>query len=141
MRGSDGTTYTRNGDRITSSRGESWYQRDEDTVIGPNGDMYTKRGNTVVGPRGQTIHGAPDDNIFFRKEEEKPKDTGFEDYSREQDERDAQESAEERAREEAIEHAERAEQDRIDAIEREKRLAEILGKNNPVSIDADGFYE
>lgn len=141
MRGSDGTTYTRSGDKITTSRGETYYQRDENTVIGPNGDMYDKRGDTVHGPRGTTIRGVEDDNIFYRKDAEKPQDTRFEDYRRAQNERDAR-AAEER---DAQQRAVRAEEQRIEdeqaRIEHEKRMAEMLGKNNPVSVDADGFYE
>lgn len=141
MRGSDGTTYTRSGDKITTSRGETYYQRDEDTVIGPRGDMYYKRGDTVHGPRGTTIRGVDDDNIFFRKEEEKPKDTWFEDYEREQEEQ-AREAAD---RAEAQERAAREEEERIEAEaereRREKQMAEMFGKNNPVTVDQDGFYE
>ncbi len=141
MTGSDGSTYTRNGDYIRSSRGETYYQRDEDTVIGPGGTMYTKRGDTVHGPGGTVVRGLEDDNIFFRKEPEKVKDTWFEDHQREQDEKEAkQREADEQAAQEAQNKIDR-EQEAEDQKRRKAMLANMFGLNDPVTIDADGFYE
>jgi hypothetical protein len=141
MLGPDGTSYTRSGDKIISSRGETYFQRDENTVVGPNGDMYYKNGDTVRGPNGTTIHGVDDDNVFFRKNAEKPKDTWFEDHEHSREEQDARAAKEEDSRKNAIREAQDRIQAEQDRIEREKRMVEMFGKNAPVAIDKDGFYE
>jgi len=112
---SNGVTYNQFGDTMYGSDGSS-FQRFGDTIYSDDGTSYNQYGDTFYGSDGSIVHVtrmSDTDEITF-----------FDD------------SQTRREKQEKIDAE--AEKERIEA---EKEMASMLGKDNPVIIDADGFFE
>jgi len=115
--GSDGSSYTRIGSTIFGSDGTS-YSQIGNSYFGSDGSSYTKIGSTIFGSDGSSLSNIGDSS-FLTGKKDRPEDI---------------------EKEQVASHSNSTKKSK-DKGDTATFLSTAFGIADPVTIDADGFYE